>query len=408
MKWLILALLTLLASVVVALLALPDSGYVLVGYGKYSIETTLLAFAVVLALGYLGLQALTALWRTPRKLHHWSQQQRSQRLINRFDQAAIDFIEGNPRRAERRLAQLAHASVIPLASFLSAARAAAKQGATDRQQEYLRQALEQHPKAELAIGLVQAELLLSAQQTEPAQTVLLRLRKLAPRNVQMLRLLMQLYVQQEDWQKLRELLPELRRRQVLDADQWQRLAVQVYREQVMQLSSANQLELLHDSWKELPQPVQQDDGFVGVYMQQLVRLGAHQQAEQAIVSSLKRHWNETLVDLFGNLSGTDASGQLVIAESWLAQHPEDPVLLLALGKICRRSELWGRARGFLERSIQIHPTAEGWRLLGQVLEQMDEPQQAADCYRKGIDLLVAGTALSGPGTEKVLPLNRSV
>lgn len=408
MKWLILGLLALLASVVVALIALPDSGYVLVGYGNYSVETTLLAFAVVLVLVYLGLQALVALWRTPRKLQHWSQEQRNRRLLGRFDQAAIDFIEGNPRRAERRLAQLAHASVIPLASCLSAARAAGKQGATDRQEEYLRQALEQHPKAELAIGLVQAELQLAGGQTEQAQTVLIHLRKLAPRNVQVLRLLVQLYVQQEDWQKLHELLPDLRRRQVLDTEHWQRLAVQVYREQVTHLSSARELELLHDSWEELPLPVQQDDAFVGVYMEQLVRLGAHRQAEQAIVSSLKRHWNETLVDLFGNLSGSDAGGQLTIAESWLEQHPEDPVLLLALGKISIRNELWGRARGYLERSIELHPTPEGWRLLGQVLEQMDESQQAADCYRKGIDLLAGTTTLPAPEIEKALPLNRSV
>jgi HemY protein len=238
--------------------------------------------------------------------------------------------------------------------------------------------------------------------------VLIHLRKLAPRNVQVLRLLVQLYVQQEDWQKLHELLPDLRRRQVLDTEHWQRLAVQVYREQVTHLSSARELELLHDSWEELPLPVQQDDAFVGVYMEQLVRLGAHRQAEQAIVSSLKRHWNETLVDLFGNLSGSDAGGQLTIAESWLEQHPEDPVLLLALGKISIRNELWGRARGYLERSIELHPTPEGWRLLGQVLERMDESQQAADCYRKGIDLLAGGTTLPAPEIEKALALNRSV
>ncbi len=404
MKWLILGLLALLVSVVVALVALPDSGYVLIGYGNYSIETTLLAFAVVLVLAYLGLRVLAALWHTPRNLQHWGQKQRNQRLIGRFDQAAIDFIEGNPRRAERKLAQLAHASMIPLASYLSAARAAGKQGATGRRDEYLRQALEQHPQAELAIGLVQSELQLAGGQTERAQTVLTHLRQLAPRNVQVLHLLMQLYVQQKDWPKLRELLPELRRRQVLDGEQWQRLAVQVYREQVLHMTSANELELLHDSWKKLPLPVQLDEGFVAVYLGQMVRLGDHQQARQAIVSSLKRHWNETLVYLFGNLSGSDAKGQLEIAESWLRQHPDDAALLLALGKISVRNELWGKARGHLERSIELHPSAESWRLLGRVLEQMDEPQQAADCYRKGIDLLVADAALPAPEGEKALPL----
>ena len=65
MKWFLLALLALLGSVAVALFALPDPGYILLGYGKYSIETSLLAFLVVLLLAYFGLRALAGIWHTP-------------------------------------------------------------------------------------------------------------------------------------------------------------------------------------------------------------------------------------------------------------------------------------------------------------------------------------------------------
>ena len=47
MKWLMLALLVLIASVAVALVALPDPGYVLIGFGNYSVETSLLVLLVV-------------------------------------------------------------------------------------------------------------------------------------------------------------------------------------------------------------------------------------------------------------------------------------------------------------------------------------------------------------------------
>ena len=55
-------LVALVASVGVALFALPDPGYVLIGFGKYSLETTLLVFVVVLAVAYVSLRMLAGLW----------------------------------------------------------------------------------------------------------------------------------------------------------------------------------------------------------------------------------------------------------------------------------------------------------------------------------------------------------
>jgi HemY protein len=57
-----------------------------------------------------------------------------------------------------------------------------------------------------------------------------------------------------------------------------------------------------------------------------------------------------------------------------------------LGKISLRNELWGKARSYLEASIDLEPTAEAYRLLGALLERLDDPEGAALCYRKGIEV----------------------
>ncbi len=412
MKWLIIALLALVGAVAVALVALPDPGYVLIGYGKYSVETSLLVLLVVLGLLYLGLRALASLWRVPARVHHWEQRRHDRRLQLGFDEATRALSEGRYQRAERHLTRLLKSRQAPLQAYLSAAAAASQLGADDRRDRYLRLALQRQPAAETSILIQQAELQLAADQSDQAQTTLTRLHKLAPHNTRTLRLLLQLYLQQQDWPKLRELLPQLRRSEVLDHEQWQKLAVQVYREEVRAFSTATELDALQHSWKQLPPPVQQDQGLLAVYIEQLVRLGSHAQAGQLVRQQLAQAWDERLVYLFGEAQETDAAAQQQQAEKWLEQHPEDAVLLLALGKISLRNQLWGKARGYLEASIAQQPTAEAYRLLATLLEQLDEPDKAAECYRRGLALgsePVLATSLISRDTDdsKVVPIPRS-
>ncbi len=397
MKWLLLALVALLASVTVALVALPDPGYVLLGYGKYSVETSLLVLVVVLGLLYLGLRLLAGLWHVPAKLQYWGGERHNRRLQRLFNGAVIDLAEGRLERAERRLGRVVKSRQAPLQAYLSAARIAGQSGADERRDTYLELARQRNPGAEITVALTRAEILLSASQLEQAQTVLTRLHNTTPRNSQVQRLLMQLYVQQQDWQQLRDLLPELRRSQVLNDHQWQQLAVKVYRERVLALSSSSDPETLTAGWKQLPPPVQQDEGLLAVYIEQLVRLGEHEQAEQLLGSRIRDGWNQRLVYLYGELQSVNAPAQQALAERWLEQHRQDPVLLLSLAKVSLRNQLWGKARSYLEASIDLQPSAEAYRLLGKLLEQLEEPDKAAECYRKGVELpgqAMPGTALA--------------
>ena len=412
MKWLLLALAALVGSVAVALVALPDPGYVLLGYGKYSVETSLLVFIVVIGLVFLGLRALASVWRVPVHVQRWGRRRRALRLQQWFDSGTLELVEGRFERAERRFARLLKSNQAPLQAYLSAAQAAARLGADERRDAYLQLAQQRLPQAEVSILISQAELQLADGQSDQAQTTLTRLRALAPHSNQTLRLLMQLWLQQQNWQKLRELLPELRRSQVIDHQQWHRLAIQVYRERIAEFASATDIEGLNAGWKQLPPPVQQDTGLLAVYVEQLVRLGSHSQAAELVRNQLALSWDERLVYLYGDVQESDPAAQQSVAEKWLAQHADDGVLLLTLGKISLRMQLWGKARSYLEASINARPDAESYRLLAGLLEQLDEPEQAAECYRQGLRLLgemSPGTALMVAGSEKdkVVTISRS-
>ncbi len=386
MKALLIGLLALLASVAAALFALPDPGYVLIGYGNVSVETSLVVVLVVLLVAYLALRSLAAVWHVPVRLKRWSGQRQLQKLSQRYDTAVIELVGGKLERAERQLGRLAGDSRAPLAVCLSAAHAASRLGADDRRDRYLEVALKRFPAAESAIFLVQAELQLARGQFDQAQTTLTHLGALMPNSRETLRLRMQLYLGLQDWGKLRELLPVLRRSEVLDHDQWQRVAVQVYQERIRELTAARDIDTLTNGWTQLPPTVRQDHALLALYIEQLARLGEHAQAERLLREQLTEYWDDRLVYLYGELDNCDSMMQQKVAEKWLAQREKDAVLLLTLAKISLRNQLWGKARSFLEASIGLQPTPEAYRLLGDLLERLDDPDAAAECYRKGLAL----------------------
>lgn len=392
MKWLIYTLLVLLASVAVALFALPDPGYVLIGYGNYSVETSLVLFVAFLLGLYAVVRLLAGLWHVPARLRGWEQRRRVLKARSRLDRAFVRLLEGDWQEAERRLARLIADGEAPLVAWLGAARAAQQLGSDARRDQYLQQARRHLPGADVAIGLEQAGLQLAAGQLPPAAATLDALRQLAPRRPRVLELRTEVARQMRDWSKLRELLPELRRRKVLEGEALQELTVQVYGNLLRRAVEARDLPALKELWADVPAAAARDAALLAVYAGGLLQLAADEDAEAVIRKGLARDWDRRLVYLYGNLRRGDAAAQLSTAEHWLQAHEHDPVLLLTLGKLCLRNELWGKARHYLEASIGRQPTAESYQLLGTLLQQLGEQDEAAEAWRKGVSLAAGKSA----------------
>lgn len=76
--------------------------------------------------------------------------------------------------------------------------------------------------------------------------------------------------------------------------------------------------------------------------------------------------------------------QLVIAGAWLKMYGQQPELLLTLGRLCMRVQLWGKARDYFEKCLALGPDAEASLEYGKLLEQLDEPNAAMQKYRDGL------------------------
>ncbi len=388
MRLLIATLLVLGSAIALTLLAQDDPGYVQISYADWSAGSTLSLFVLALIasffLFYLALRLFFGALRLPKRLGHWKGRRRALRSHMRTNRGLIALAEGNWSSAERLLSRAVKASDTPLINYLGAARAAQKQGSEQRRDEYLSLAYQSMPEAELAVGLTQVDVQLSQGQTEQALASLRHLRSIAPRHSYVLYLLKKLYEKLESWDDLYDLLPELRRHHVLDTEELEALEKRIH---CVRLSAAGEdLDHLQQSWEQMPKTLRQRPELLLDYAGQLKHLGAEEQAEQQIRGYLKKSWDPKLMRLYGQLHGADLDRQLTIAEHWLTEHENNPELLLACARLCLNNKLWGKARSYLEASLGAEMRAETCCELGNLLQQMGEPERAAAYFRQGLEL----------------------
>lgn len=403
-------LLLIIAVVVLTVVAVTffreNPGYVFVGFGQYSIETDLAVFGVagllLFGLTYLTIRLLLGLWRFPRRVNQASRQRAKQRAARSLTQGLIDLAEGRWERAERLLMRDAAGSENALLHYLGAARAAQQQGAHERRDGYLKRAIESNPQADIAVSVTQAELQLSHQQTEHALASLSRLRNLAPKHDYVLRLLARLYRDVEDWENLLELLPEIARKRLLDDKELQSLQLSTWHG-LLKAGEKHTLEELQARWDALPRQAREHEEVLLAYSERLIYFNAEQRAEPLIRAALGRKWSGTLARMYGLVETDDAARQLDSAEAWLKNHGRDPMLLLSLGRLCKRRSLWGKARIYLESSLGLNARAETHLELAELLESLGEKDSAMQHYRQGLSLAVA-TPRRRTGVVKPLPI----
>ncbi len=390
MRLLFFSLLTLLAAIVLGLLAYEDPGYVLISRAEISYEMSLTLFLLMLVAGfaalYVFIRFLSQTWRMPRHLRRWRQHRRIQKAHRVSVRGLIDLAQGRWPQAEKNLIKYAHYSEEPLLNYLSAARAAQKQLAHERRDYYLAQAHKSTPDANFAVQLTQAELQLVHGQLEQSLATLVQLQSISPKHAHVLLLLMQLYEKLQSWGDLKDLLPALKKQKVITDEQHRELSIKVYTELLEITAKQNQPQKLTQFWQSLPRNLRQDTHLIKRYAYHLINMELFDNATDILRQAINQHWDQDLVYLYGKAKSNKVDKQLAQAENWLKGHENNAILLLTLGRLCLYNQLWGKARSYLEASIGSNAFPETYRELGLLLEQLDEKDKAADCYRKGIML----------------------
>ncbi len=394
-KWLLRILVLIIIVLGAVLLVRDDPGFVLVKYHDYSVETSL-AFGIValiltVSVIHFALRILRGVWRLPNSMKQHSQNRRFGKSRKLLNQGLIDLAEGRFAQAEVNLVKMVEYSESPLLHYLAAARAAQLQGKHDARDSYLKAAHEARPEAEIAIGVTQAELQLAHQQNEQSLATLNHLRGIAPRHDYILMLLARVYTELEDWPALVELLPEIRKKKMFKESRLKGMEYKGYKGYLKEAAAKSDKPALEKAWNNIPGSLQSDPELIIYYVGLLNQQDfvAHH-VEQLVVRALNRQWDDRLVEIYGLYRAGNANEQLKQAEKWPADYDQNEYLLLALGRICIRAKLWGKAQGYLEASIGVNPLPATCLALAELFgDHLQQPDKAAKCYQQGLEFCVS-------------------
>lgn len=413
MRLLVAGLLVLIITVMVVLIARQDSGHILIAYQDWTLESSLIVFILGLLLLFLAFYYTLRFWSglrsLPLRLKQWRHRRRDMKVKLSYQRGMRALSEGMWANAEKWLIKEVRHSDAPALHYLAAAKAADAQGSKVRRDSYLRAAAEHDPKAGVAVGLAQAAYHLANHLPEEARSLLGRMHVMQPKHPAILKKLLETCLVLQDWNGLLALIPDLERRHVIHGGKSEELQCQAYRGLFSQAAEKKDAAHLRDLWRHAPRAVQRNENVLFDYACALTNAdpAAGSEVTPLLADAIDRSWSESLVYAYGSIASANLPAQLSHGERWLKHHGNNAVLLLTLGRLCLRNQLWGKARSYLEVSLGVEPQAETYRELGNLLEKLNNRNAAMDCYRKALTL-VPGKSLTALSSESkrtlLLPL----
>ena len=362
-----------------------DPGYLLIAFGNYTFETSLFALLVAGVIVYVVIRLLAIVlralnpWRWFRAGREFAHRRRSHRR-SRTVEGLLYLTRRNWQAAYGSLTKSAHDDDASVINYLGAATAAFELGERDKWQHCLLEAEKEYPAAHTTIHTLKAQLLYRSGQLEQCLAVVEMLRKNALNDRPLLALLKDVYRDLGEWERLQKLLPQLREHDLVDDAEEKLIRNRVLGQQLRELADAaaqaeereQALGKMQKLWKKAHAAARSDADLVRHYSDLLWELGAREEAAEAIEKSLALRWNPALVLRYGERDYGVSNRQLLAAEHWLKSRPGDPQLLLTLGRLSMRNQLWGKARKYYESSIRVAPSVPAYAELSRLLKHLGE------------------------------------
>lgn len=378
------------AAVAVAMAGRLNEGYVLIVLPPWRAEISLnfliVALAVLFVAFYALLRTLALTLGMPKRVLAYRVRRQREKSGLVFQDAVRLLFEGRFGQALKRAGEAYDAGRAPALAALIAARAAQRLGDPERQQTWLARAKEQDVRNEAAALMLEAEMLNESRRFQEALLALDKLQGKLGRHIAAMRLELRARQGIGDWNGVLKLLRHLDKRNALPQEMVRALANKAHLANLARLE--DDVQVVANYLRDLSSDERTPE-VVLAGTRRLAMLGATLQAQRLIEGLLDQAdedflWQGELLTLYGSLQGGDEMSRIAQAERWLLQRPEDAGLLLALGRMCVRQRLWGKAQSYLEASLSVEDSQAGHLELARLDDRLERVDEANRHYRAAI------------------------
>ena len=393
MKWKIALLVALVVGAIGGSWLKNLPGFVIIAYEKTSYEMRLwVAVALILMLLTVLLMFgifFRSIISGANRVKGWQGGRHWRKARKKTIKGMLAFVEGRWTQSEKTMISAAKNSDTKLINYLIAAQAAQHQNAQDRRDNYLRLAHKAEPEAKVAIGLTQAQLQLDNCQFEQALATLNDLKMKHANHPYILKLLCITYQKLQDWRAIIGMLPALKKQHVFSSEELHQIELDSAQGILGYEAKKGELESLKHAWLSLPANSRKIKENILYYSEILIEFEQMDEAEKLIKPLVKKNPDMDVISLYGKIKSSGGSKQFSFLENWLNNNSQAPnSIYLALGNIAFDLELWGKARFYLERSLRVQPSAEAYFMMAKTLQQLEDEEHAAECYRQGLEFVV--------------------
>jgi HemY protein len=378
-------------AVAAALGARLNDGYVLLVIPPYRAEVSLnlfaLALVAVVVVLYMAMRALAVTIGLPKRVREFRERRQRDRAGLVFQEAVRLLFEGRFGQAMKKAGEAYDAGTARGLSALIAARAAQRLREPEKLQDWMTRAMSDDPRNEAATLMLEAEMMNESRRFDEALAALDRLQDKKGRHIAALRLELRARQGSGDWDGVLKLARQLEKRDALPPEVAREVKTLAHLENIARRrADAGRLQ---DYLHALP-AAEYGRRLVLAGARALVDLDAQEAAQKLIESALDGNseagWQPELVALYGGLTGPGLTARIARAENWLRQYPDEAALLLALGRMCMKQRLWGKAQSYLETSLALEETRDAHLALADLCDQLEQSDEANRHFRASVRL----------------------
>jgi HemY protein len=375
--------LILALAIGISLLAGYNHGYVVITLPTYHINLSFNLLLVLIALSFICLHIVLRLVqyirRLPSTVRTYKEHQQLTMSYASLVEALTALAEGRYQLAEKTASKNLTKFENSALNALIAARASHKLRQKNQRDYYFAEAERISPSSKLACLLAQAEAELDDRQFSKVINTTQKIDKIQPQHPPALRLALKAQIRTNQWEQALTTIKSLEK--VNEIEFWYAKEIRQQAHSAIIKRYAHDLSSLNQYWKKLTPQDQMNPVICEAAASAFISADDGNQAAEIIGMSLTKHWNKELAGLFGDCVTTNPQKQIQQAEFWLLSHNDDANLLRALGNLCLRQELWGKAQIYLEASISVEPSALAHATLAILFEHLENTEQSQQHYK---------------------------